>query len=81
MLCVFRGPGLHRDAGGVFAVRGAVQRQAGGNNEGHGTEGNVADGFQNRRSQLLLRGQWRRVQICRSLGLTLPVKHAADLFL
>ena len=50
MLCVFRGPGLHRDAGGVSAARGGVQRQAGGNNEGHGIEWNVADRFQNRRS-------------------------------
>ena len=49
-MCVFRGRGLHRDAGGVSAARGGVQRQAGGNNEGHGIEWNVADRFQNRRS-------------------------------
>ena len=72
---------MHRDAGRVFAARGGVQRQAGGNNEGHGIEWNMADGFENRRSQIFLRQQWRCVYVCRLLGIMLPTKRLAFHFL
>ena len=72
---------MHRDAGRVFAARGGVQRQAAGNNEGHGTEGNMADGFQNRRSQIFLRQRWHCVYVCRLLGMMLPTKRLAFHFL
>ena len=72
---------MHRDAGRVFAARGGVQRQAGGNNEGHGIEWNMADGFENRRSQIFLRQQWHCVYVCRLLGMMLPTRRLAFHFL
>ena len=72
---------MHRDAGRVFAARGGVQRQAAGNNKGHGTEGNMADGFQNRRSQIFLRQRWHCVYVCRLLGMMLPTKRLVFHFL
>ena len=72
---------MHRDAGRVFAARGGVQRQAGGNNEGHGIEWNMADGFENRRSQIFLRQQWHCVYVCRLLGMMLPARRLAFHFL
>ena len=68
---------MHRDAGRVFAARGGVQRQAGGNNEGHETEWNMADGFENRRSQIFLRQRWHCVYVCRLLGMLLATKRLA----